>query len=353
MISVLVVDDSRTTLLYLCKLVEAEPEFTVVGTAVNGLEAVDKVKVLQPQVVIMDIEMPELDGIAATRRIMAECPVPIVICSANLDHNLTEKSYRAIQAGALAAVAKPRGPGSPGAREMVQSLFRTVKLMAGVKVVQRKATASSAPVPQPSKSGVDDVCLQFLDKSQPALIAIGASTGGPLALMTILAKLKKNFPLPILIVQHISPGFIDGMLNWLQSQVALPLSIAVHGEKPLCGHVYFAPDGYHLELSARGLLRLTEAPAEYNVKPAVAALFRSLAQPEAPATLGILLTGMGRDGALELLAMRKRGQVTIVQDEESSIVNGMPGEAARLGAAQVRLNPTAIGKLLNLLPISV
>ena len=352
MISVLIVEDSPTVLQYLSILVNTEPELTVIGTAVNGLDAVDKVKHLKPDVVIMDIEMPELDGIAATRRIMAENPLPIVICSANLDHDLTEKSYRAIEAGALVAVAKPKGPGAPGAKKMVKRLLRQVKLMAAVKVIRRQPTSSPPPLFESSvlpASAINGSFLQKLKSNPPTLIAIGASTGGPMALMTILAKLKTNFPLPVLVVQHISQGFLEGMLNWLQGQTALPLTIAGHGEKPLSGRVYFAPDGYHLELSSEGRLCLTSAPPDYNVKPAVASLFRSLAQPTAPSALGILLTGMGRDGALELLAMRRRGHLTIAQDEKSSVVNGMPGEAARLGAAGIRLDPEAIAEVLNLL----
>ncbi len=351
-ITVLIVDDSRTILQYLCNLVEADPELTVVGTAVNGFDAVDKVKLLQPQVVIMDIEMPELDGISATRRIMEESPVPIVICSANLSHKLTEKSYCAIQAGALAAVAKPRGVGTPGAQELVESLLHKVKVMSGVKVVRRKSMSSPQSKLQSPKVDLDNDFLVKLKSNPPVLIAIGASTGGPMVLKAVLARLKKDFPLPILIVQHIAQGFLEGMVSWLQGEVEIPLAIARDTEKPLSGHVYFAPDGCHLELSGAGLIHLTTGPPEYSVKPAVAPLFRCLAQPGAPAALAIILTGMGRDGALEQLAMRECGQMTIAQDEESSVVNGMPGEAARLGAAQVRMNPEAIGELLNLLPFS-
>ena len=145
MISVLIVDDSPTILQYLNALVEDEPNMTVVGTAVNGLEAVNQVKCLKPDVVIMDIEMPKLDGIEATKQIMAENPVPIVICSANLDRGVTEKTYRAIEAGALAAVVKPKGIGALGAQEMTKSLLHKVKLMAAVKVVRRHRVSGSSP----------------------------------------------------------------------------------------------------------------------------------------------------------------------------------------------------------------
>ena len=351
MISVLIVDDSRTALLYLCSLVEADPDLTVIATAVDGRDAVEKVKLLEPQVVLMDIEMPQLDGISATRQIMAENPVPIVICSANLSPNVTEKSYRAIQAGALAVTSKPRGPGTPGVRKITAELLHKVKLMSGVKVVRHRPLSDSSSLPDPQVIDFDNDILNKLRNLRPVLVAIGASIGGPIVLQTILATLKKDFTLPILVVQHIASGFLKGMVSWLQGEVSLRLKIAEDGATPLPGHVYFAPDGYHLELTGSGRICLTDVPPEYNVRPAVAPLFRSLARPGAPATLAVLLTGMGRDGALELLAMHQRGQVTIAQDEKSSTVNGMPGEAARLGAADCRMNPEAIGELFNLLPL--
>ncbi len=347
MIATLVVEDSSTIRQYLSALIEADSVLELVGTAVDGLDAVAKVKSLQPQVVIMDIEMPNLDGIEATRRIMAENPVPIVVCSANLNQNLTEKSYRAIAAGALMVVAKPKGPGAPGAQVMIDNLLRKVRLMADVKVVRHQSLASLSNLSTVENLQIDHNLLRGLTNCSPELVAIGASTGGPPVLATILTNLRVDFPLPILVVQHIAPGFLEGMLNWLQSYTKLPLHVAEHGQRPLPGHIYFAPDDYHLEFASDNLLSLMSTPAEYNVKPAVANLFRSLARPDAPAAAGVLLTGMGRDGARELLAMRERGQITIAQDEASSVINGMPGEAARLSAVQARLNPLAIAEFLN------
>ncbi len=347
MIATLVVEDSSTVRQYLCALIEADPVLELAGTAVDGLDAVAKVKSLQPQVVIMDIEMPNLDGIEATRRIMADNPVPIVVCSANLNQNLTEKSYQAIAAGALVVVAKPKGPGTLGAREMVDSLLRKVRLMADVKVVRHQQLASSYSSAAAANQHINQNLLHGLVNCSPELVAIGASTGGPPVLAKIFTNLRTNFPLPILVVQHIASGFLEGMLNWLQAYSKLSLHIAEHGQKPLPGHIYFAPDDYHLEFVSGNLLSLMSTPAEYNVKPAVANLFRSLARPAAPAAVAVLLTGMGRDGAQELLAMRGRGQITIAQDEASSVINGMPGEAARIGAVQARLNPLAIADFLN------
>lgn len=360
MVSVLIADDSLTVRRYLSELIEADPRLTVCGHAVDGLDAVAKIGQLKPDVVIMDIEMPRLDGIAATRRIMRENPVPIVICSANLSVNLTEKSYQAIAAGALAAVAKPKGPGAPGAQEMAARLLHKVRLMAAVKVVRRRgdepweAVAGAAPGPEAAPGlpaaagrGGETLPADWPFPRLPALVAIGASTGGPMALLALLQKLPENFPVPILVVQHIAENFLEGMISWLQGQVSLGLGMAVHGECPLPGRVYFAPDGFHLEITPDFRVRLTRAAPEHSVRPAVSCLFRSLARPEAPPAVGILLTGMGRDGAAELLAMRGRELLTIAQDEASAVVDGMPGEAARLGAARVRLNPGAIADLLS------
>jgi two-component system chemotaxis response regulator CheB len=229
---------------------------------------------------------------------------------------------------------------------MVKNLLHKVRLMAAVKVVRRTSSRGGHESLQTSLSAAEEVFLHRLKKLAPAYVVIGASTGGPPALALILKKLNVDFPVPILIVQHISRGFLEGMLHWLQSCTALPLHIARQGERPLPGNIYFAPDDCHLELGSNQLLSLRKGPEEYSVKPSVAHLFRSLARSEAPPALGILLSGMGRDGALELLAMRERKQLTIAQDESSSVVNGMPGEAARLGAAHIRLNPEAIAELL-------
>lgn len=344
MISVLIADDSLTVRHYLGELVEADERMTVIGSACDGLEAVAMVAALKPDVVIMDIEMPGLDGISATRRIMRENPVPIVICSANLSVNLTEKSYQAIAAGALAAVAKPRGPGAPGADLAARQLLRKVRLMAEVKVVRRH---DCFPQNHGSEQASSSGTIEADSAALPRLVAIGASTGGPMALLTILGALPADFPVPILVVQHIAENFLEGMISWLQGQVSLSLEAAVHGLKPGPGKVYFAPEGFHLELNQDGCLRLNREAPEHSVRPAVSRLFRSLALASAPAAIGVLLTGMGRDGAEELLAMRRRGLLTIAQDKASAVVDGMPGEAARIGAAKMRLNPLEIAALLK------
>jgi len=351
MIQVLVVDDSPTVRCYLSEVIREHPRLELAGIAVDGLDAVARVAELCPDVVLMDIEMPHLNGIEATRRIMAENPVPIVICSAVLDRDLVAKSYHAIAAGALMAVVKPAGIGSPGVRRTVDELLHKLELMAAVKVIRRKPTMVSPKTRGlvTSFSGERLKLLQALWRRPPGLVAIGASAGGPQILQTILARLRQDFPLPILIVQHIAAGFLEGLIDWLQSDCSLDLRIAREGEKPRPASVYFAPDDHHLEITADFTLKILDSAPEYSVRPAVAPLFRSLARLDGNSALVVLLTGMGRDGAREMLDLHRAGFPTLAQDAASCLVDGMPGEAERLGAVDVRLPPEKIAEILNLI----
>jgi two-component system chemotaxis response regulator CheB len=178
------------------------------------------------------------------------------------------------------------------------------------------------------------------------LVAIGASTGGPLVLQTVLSGLPGNFSLPVLIVQHMAAGFIQGFVEWLTPTSALPLHVATHGEQILPGHAYIAPDGFQMKLELGKRLSLTKDEPENGHRPSVSYLFRSVADLCGPKAVGVLLTGMGKDGAEELKRMREKGAVTIAQDQESSVVHGMPGEAIRLEAATYVLPPHRIAAAL-------
>lgn len=325
-ISVLVAEDSAVTRQLLVRLIESDPAMRVVGSVADGQAALDFVARHKPDVVLMDIYMPGLDGFEATRRIMETHPVPIVVCSAAADTKDLVIAFRAMEAGAVACIEKPRG--TDGSAAISASLVETVKLMSEVKVVRR--TGRSRPAAAPPEQG------RF---GEPAagqrvrLIGIGASTGGPPVLQSILAGLPKDFPVPMLVVQHIARGFLAGMAEWLNNTTALHVQIASHRLQPLPGHVYLAPDDFHMGIAAGGEIVLTREGPENHVRPAVSFLFRSLAQVHGPEALGVLLTGMGSDGAEELRAMRDRGAVTIAQDRDSSVVHGMPGVAIALGAA--------------------
>lgn len=338
MITVLVVDDSSVMREFLAHVLASDPDITVVGTASDGEEAVEAVARVKPAVVTMDVHMPKLNGLDATRRIMETHPVPIVIVSGTSTVNELVATFRALDAGALAVVRRPAGVGHPDYAVTAAELVQTVKLMAEVKVVRRWPRAGrerkvlSAAVPRKLR--------------EVRLVAIGASTGGPQALQTVLSGLPRDFPAPVLIVQHIAPGFVGGLAEWLAESSGFPVQVATHGESPRPGHAYLAPDGCHMRINAAGRIVLSSEDPVGGLRPSVSVLFRSVAEVVGSQTAGVLLTGMGKDGADELKLMKDQGALTIVQDEDSSVVPGMPGEAIRLGAATYMLTPEMIADLL-------
>jgi len=328
-IKVLVADDSQVARMLLVHLLESDPQIRVIGAVADGQSALDFVNENRPDVVLMDIHMPSMDGFEATRRIMETQPVPIIICSATTNSREMAITFRLMEAGAVACVEKPVAREHSEFEQLVANLLQTVKLMSEVKVVRRWPRSRLAPAAAP-------VARSAELKPAPAeirVIGIGASTGGPPLLQTILAGLSKDFPAPILVVQHIALGFLPGLAEWLNQTTGLRIHIASYGISPLPGHVYLAPDDFHMGLSASGRILLTKEDPENGLRPAVSYLFRSLAEACGPNALGVLLSGMGRDGAAELKLMRDKGATTIAQDLESSIVHGMPGVAIELGGA--------------------
>ena len=328
-VKVLIVDDSKVARLLLAHILESDPQIRVIGAVADGQAAVDFVEHQTPDAILMDIQMPRMDGFEATRRIMETRPVPIIVCSAAVNPESVASMFRVMEVGAVACVEKPVGRGHPEFAEVAAKLRQTVKLMSEVKVVRRWARprsghvrAATLGVAEPNRAG-----------ERIKIVGIGASTGGPQVLQEILAGLSREFPVPILIVQHISRGFLPGLAEWLQQTSAFQVHIGASGVHPLAGHVYLAPDDFHMGVNLMGQLRLQSDPPENNLRPSVSYLFRSLAQTFGSAALGVLLSGMGKDGAAELKLMKDQGAVTIAQDRESSVVFGMPGEAVKLGAA--------------------
>ena len=331
MIRVLVVEDSPTVREFLLQILRSDPAIEVVATAESGEEALEAVERTRPDIITMDIHMPRMNGFDATRQIMETHPTPIIIVSGAADATDTARAFQAIEAGALAVLSKPVGPGHPEHQNRVAELVRTVKLMSEVKVVRRWPRYRHAGV-APAMSLSKEIRLQTT-QSQPRIVAIGASTGGPPVLQKILATLPENFPIPLLIVQHIAAGFTQGLAEWLSQSSSLSVHIPRHGQSVLPGHVYVAPDGVHMAVGEDGRVQLRSDEPENGLRPSVACLFRSVAEAYGPSAVGVLLTGMGKDGAWELKLMKERGAVTIAQDQETSVVHGMPGEAIRIGGA--------------------
>jgi len=342
MIKVLIVEDSAVARDYLVHILSSEPGIEVIGTARDGAEAVKLAGTLKPDVVTMDINMPVMDGLEATRKIMETEPVPIVIVSGIWDPKEVKTTFRAVEAGALAVVQRPAGIGHPESGKMIKELVSKVKLMSEVRVVRRWARSRQTNQEKQIESAAPSIKV----RPDLAVVAMGASTGGPLALRTILSALPSDFPIPLLIVQHIAAGFIQGMLEWLSAASGLRMRIAHEGERIQGGHAYFGPDGFDMGMDKSGLIRLHNAGHEGTIRPSASYLFRSVAQVYAEKGAGVLLTGMGSDGAAELKIMREKGAVTIIQDKDSSVIYGMPGAAQELGAAMYELSPDKIGSAL-------
>ena len=338
-IKVLIVEDSKVAAQFLSDLLTSDPRIEVVGVARDGVEGMEAARRCQPDVITMDINMPRANGYEATRQIMETCPTPIVIVSASTGEAAMD--FQAMEAGALAVVALPEGRGHAGHASSVKELLNTVKLMSEVKVVRRWARSGvskrqPAPEPRPIPAPTDPICA----------VVIGASTGGPLALKTLLQELPANFGASLFIVQHMTPGFTHGFAEWLADSANFPLKVAVHGGVIQPGVAYVAPDGLHMGFASAKQIALSSAPPEHRMRPSVSHLFRSAHATFGSKVAAVLLTGMGQDGAQELKALKEAGAVTLAQDEESSVVHGMPGHAIFLGAASYILSPDEISRML-------
>jgi two-component system, chemotaxis family, protein-glutamate methylesterase/glutaminase len=334
MIRILIAEDSLTTRALLREILSSDPDLQVIGQAKNGVEAVELTRKLRPDLVTMDIHMPDMDGLTATKEIMIVAPTPTVIITGSSAAREVELSMHALRAGALDVIAKPPGPGSPGFEEAAQKLIATIKAMAQVKVVRhyRPRTLPTGRTPRTGNPG--------------RIVAIATSTGGPAALQRLLADLPGDFNTPILVVQHITKGFAAGLANWLNSVCDLQVKLAEQGE-PLVPHtVYLAPDDRHLGVSAPGAVALSSAPPIGGFRPSGTFLFTSSAQVYGPAVVAVILTGMGQDGVEGLRAVRQAGGRILAQDEKSCVVFGMPGAAVAAGVVDQVLSPDAIASRL-------
>ncbi len=329
MLRVLVVDDSPTARQVIAAILGSDPEIEVVGIASDGREAVEMARRLQPDVITMDIRMPGLDGFEATKEIMIDRPTPIVIVSASTAVNEVDTAMKALRAGALTLHHKPLGPGSPEFDRQAQELIDTVKAMAEVQVVRHHRRPVAG---RPLEAALDKRRSQVI-----RAVGIAASTGGPPALNMFLSGLPPDFPLPILLVQHIATGFVEGFAAWLNSVVPLTVKIAGDGETTRPGTVYVAPQDYHLGVSAGGRIKLSNEPPVGGFRPAATCLFQSMASVYGANLIALILTGMGRDGVDGLRSVRDCGGVTIAQDEQTCAVFGMPGAAVAEGLADAVL----------------
>lgn len=339
-IRVLIAEDSPTVRRQLAQLINAAPGLQVIGEARDGDEAVQLAESLRPDVISMDIRMPGMDGLEATRRIMARHPTPIVMVSGLLDSEI-DLSFRALEAGALAVVGKPPASSEAAYEARGRQLVTMLAAMARVSVVrrwERDSEAPSAPPILPARSR--DV----------ELVAIGASAGGPGALSTLLGALPASFPLPILVVQHMPEEFIPGLARWLAEATGLNVRVAERDMPLQGGHVYLAPGSKHLSVvrTPSGLAaQLTPNDGQRRYCPAVDALFESVAAVCGARGVGIILTGMGDDGADGLLRLRRAGGRTFAQDRAGCTVFGMPAAALERGGVEQMLSLAQLAEALR------
>jgi len=328
---ILVVDDSMLIRSIVKEIISSIDGFETIGEAGNGEKALKMVQELKPDLVLMDVNMPVMDGITATERIMALCPVPIVILTSE---DISDVGYKAINNGALEVIPKPSidKMNSEGFLDQFKTVLESVSRYGKFRIRNQGSASTAASSARPA-SGAASIPAAPTGKKNPFSVAlIGASTGGPSAVRTLLSGLPGNFPLAILISQHIEEGFDAGYASWLNSGTELTVRLAKETDKLIPGTVLVAPATRHL-ICRQDAVFCDDSPRYKNQKPSVDKMFMSAAKSHGAGVLAVLLTGMGRDGADGCLEIRNAGGTTLVQDQASSLIYGMPKAAAELNAA--------------------
>ena len=339
-IRVMLVEDSPTELYLLQKMFSLAPDIEVVASARNGREALDLLPSVQPDVVCTDYHMPVMDGLEFIIRAMKQHPCAILVLSAWVQPTQKDNIFRLLSAGALDVLAKPLGTTDGITQNDAQLLLEAIRGVARSPSLLEKLTK---PALAPLTTMIPHVPTR---RQRVELVALGASTGGPQILQRILSQLPSDFAAPVVCVQHISEGFLEGMISWMQSSCAIRLEIAQAGRTPRPGHVYFAPDAQHLSLNIYGRFVLSDRFSPDLHCPSIDHLFTSVANTCGTSAMGVLLSGMGRDGAKGLRAMFDADATTIAQDEATSIIFGMPAAAIQLDAAKYILPTDKIAAMM-------
>ena len=340
-IRVLIVEDSMVVRELLKHIIGSDPRFDVVAAVESAEEGLALLDVVQPDIISLDIRLPGMNGLDATLQIMARRPTPIVVVAAQVDDDELNIAMNALRAGALAVVEKPVGVTNVAFESMAQHLCTQLAIMSQVKVVRqgidrglRFGTAEPPAAPRPGQGF--------------SMVGIVSSTGGPQALVQLLGSMGQGFPLPVLLVQHITSSFLEGFVSWLSGVTPFDVRIAQEGEVPEPGRVYVPPPDRHMALKG-GRLAILDTPPLHSQKPSGSILLASMAREIGRRGIGVILTGMGTDGADGLADMHKAGAHTIAEDESTCVVYGMPAAAAKLGAAKEMLPlPDIAPRLLQL-----
>lgn len=336
---ILIVDDSALMRRLIRTMLEQDPELTVVGEAADGREALARVAELRPDLITLDVRMPVMDGVETTRQIMAYQPTPILVLTASLSRYDIDITFQMLDSGALDVMEKPALGDNAALERARVALIRKIKLLARVKVVthlrgRRKVhdlNAEPLPAPTPTTRPVGKI----------PVVVIGASTGGPRVVQQILAGLPANYGAAVLVVQHIAQGFSAGMVEWMRTRSAMPIRLAQAGEVLQIGNVLVAPDRLDMTFEPDGRIKLSDHPLLLQ-RPSIDVTMQAVAEFYASQSIGVLLTGMGRDGAMGMRAIRRAGGYTIAQDEASCTIFGMPKAAIDLGVVEAILPPEKI-----------
>jgi two-component system chemotaxis response regulator CheB len=343
-IRVMIVEDSAVIRELLWQLIEGDSRLEVCAAVSSAEAALRMVESVAPDVISLDIRLPGMDGLEATRRIMSLKPTPIVVVSAAVESEELTIAMRALEAGALAVLEKPVGMHHQDYEQIAGRLCTQLAIMSQVRVVRQRALSwGGPPGPQPApRPACPGPRVPF------EILGLVCSTGGPSALIELLGGLGAAFPLPILAVQHMTPSFLEGFASWLSGVCPFVVKVAMGGEIPVSGFLYMAPTDRHLRIEA-GVLTLNGGAPVCAQRPSGTILFQSMAHSLGPKALGVILTGMGEDGAAGLLEIRQAGGYTIAEDPSTALVSGMPQTAVLLGAAREVLRLSAIApRLLQL-----
>lgn len=327
MVRVLVADDSPTVRLMLGRMLEVDSDIKVVGTASDGREAVEQVAALKPDLVTMDVNMPVMDGLTAIEHIMADNPVPVLVVSSVVNKENVTNAARALGAGAVDVISKPMPKSLDEFNSAAADLRARIKLLSRVRVIthSRPCLITKTVYPKPVRKAPGT-------KLGGMIVAIGSSTGGPQALQQILCSLPGNLGAGVVIVQHIAKGFTDGLIEWLSGGCNLKIIKGEEGHLVQPGDVVVAPEGIHMIVTSEGRIRLVDQKTPGPHKPSIDVLLESVANVYGKNTIGVILTGMGRDGAQGIKAIHDQGGYTIAQDEDTSVIFSMAKEAIKLGA---------------------
>jgi len=344
-IRVVLVDDSLIALAFLKKMLATAPDIQIVGTAANGREALKLIPAVNPAVICTDLHMPVMDGLELTKEVMAHYPRPVLVVSVSADQG-SLNAFKLLEAGALDLITKARNGSEADYLAIRDELVSKIRIVSGVRVFRRAKVEQHEVVTLPVHRELPGVTTPV------RIVIIGASTGGPPALQTILSRLPADFSVPIVCVQHISAGFLDGLLQWLAAACALKVALAHNGVTPQGGTIYFPPEGRQLKFDDNGRFVISSDPPYNGHSPSISVTMSSAAECYGNGAAGVLLTGMGNDGAQGMRKITEKGGATIAQDEQSCIIFGMPKQAIALGAARqvLPLDSIAAGLMNMVMP---